>query len=389
MPINYLQVEKSLDTYCQSEDKLQAELKTSLDRLWAQFSDPGLSSSRVREHVERAEAALRTLYCAKPSDEPLLFHKAAPHVPDAYTLVAADGSQIAPSRHRPLQFCLINVGMIKAKHGSGEPPLIETRSELIDHQSLYTSDGALIGEDAVSLFRDLRERTALLDFCMQEPSPVLTLTDGPLNIYQGLLNLEQRAEVDQQIAVLNRQFREREIISVGFIDKPGSEMISRMLALLEVPAENLANYDDRKREHRGVSDRALLKHLLREPGERSAVFEAITLNEQSRSQSQQVMFFYLNISQTREPYLVRVEFPAWIAEREDLVDLVHAVVYADSCVLENHPYPYLLHRAHELAVVSYLEADQIENMLLQRLEAAGLLTGLRSNKEANKQLLKR
>jgi hypothetical protein len=176
---------------------------------------------------------------------------------------------------------------------------------------------------------------------------------------------------------------------VGFIDKPGSEMISRMLALLEVPAENLANYDDRKREHRGVSDRALLKHLLREPGERSAVFEAITLNEQSRSQSQQVMFFYLNISQTREPYLVRVEFPAWIAEREDLVDLVHAVVYADSCVLENHPYPYLLHRAHELAVVSYLEADQIENMLLQRLEAAGLLTGLRSNKEANKQLLKR
>jgi hypothetical protein len=48
----------------------------------------------------------------------------------------------------------------------------------------------------------------------------------------------------------------------------------------------------------------------------------------------------------------------------------------------------LLHRAHELAVITVQEHEQVEAMLLQEYARQGLHAGLHSNKDANKQLLK-
>jgi len=70
------------------------------------------------------------------------------------------------------------------------------------------------------------------------------------------------------------------------------------------------------------------------------------------------------------------------------VDLLHAVIFQEVQVLDRHPYPYLLHRAHELAVITVQEHEQVEAMLLQEYARQGLYAGLHSNKDANKQLLK-
>jgi hypothetical protein len=50
------------------------------------------------------------------------------------------------------------------------------------------------------------------------------------------------------------------------------------------------------------------------------------------------------------------------------------------------PYPYILHRAHELAVVTFEETSQLENMLAGELQARGMDAGVKSNKQSAKDL---
>ena len=95
-----------------------------------------------------------------------------------------------------------------------------------------------------------------------------------------------------------------------------------------------------------------------------------------------VAFFYLNVSTVEDhPWLARVEIPYWISQQQELVGLIHAVLFADAQVLDSHPYPYSLHRAHELAVVKQAEYEEIENLLLAKFPEGSEITGYRSNKD--------
>jgi hypothetical protein len=50
------------------------------------------------------------------------------------------------------------------------------------------------------------------------------------------------------------------------------------------------------------------------------------------------------------------------------------------------PYPYLLHRAHETAVVKFEEKRQIEQLLALELRKGGGEVGSESNKQSAKDL---
>jgi len=352
--------------------------------LWEQFTRLDEDVAALRAKIEKAEAQLRRLYCAKPVSEPLLTHKVAPLPPAGYTLIAADGSQIVPNRHRPVQFGVINVGLIQARLGSGNPPEVSIQSTLLDPEELLNPEGNLIGEDEVALYRDFAERRALLEAALAAQAPVIALTDGLLDIYQQYSAPQLNFQADMR--KIHQQLEARGVISAGYIDKPGAEMLSRMLDLLRTPEMDLITYDDQKRSLRGISDARLLAKLLKEPGERSAVFE--TVSKGAAQTSLKVHFFYINISLGSMPYLARVEYPAWLSAQPELVDLLHAVIFQEVQVLDRHPYPYLLHRAHELAVITVQEHEQVEAMLLQEYARQGLYAGLHSNKDANKQLLK-
>ncbi|MGV7976946.1 MAG: DNA double-strand break repair nuclease NurA [Anaerolineaceae bacterium] len=383
MPVNYPQIEQSLPAYASKEKGYQDLQIAQQEKLWQMFSDPSLEVEAMREKIARAEALLKSLYCAKPVQEKLLTRSPLPALPPAYTLIAADGSQIAPNRHRPVQFCVLNIGMIKIQRGSGRAPEINVLSTLLDHESLFTPDGHLIGEEDVSLFRDLEERKALLDAAVPQEEPIITLTDGPLDVYENITTRRERKQIQVDVEKIHANLEARGVLSAGYIDKPGSELISRMLSVLQVPDAELRAYDDTKREIRGISDAELLKNLLR-AGERSAVFEAVTKGDGKGSLS--VHFFYLNVSGGEEPNLARVEFPAWVSEHPRLVDTLHSVIYHEAMVLDTHPYPYALHRAHELAIITMPEHEQVEAMLVRELAQAGVRVGKRSNKDWNKGL---
>lgn len=383
MPVNYPQIEQSLPAYASLEKGFQELQLAQQEKLWRLFSDPALEVDAMRDKISRAEALLKSLYCAKPVQEKLLTRSPLPALPMSYTLIAADGSQIVPNRHRPVQFCVLNIGMIKIQRGSGRAPEINVLSTLLEHDSLYTPDGRLIGEEDVSLFRDLEERRVLFESAVSDGEPIITLTDGPLDVYENITTRKERAKQLGEVRSIHAHLEARGVLSAGYIDKPGSELISRMLSVLQTPDAELRAYDDTKREIRGISDAELLANLLR-AGERSAVFEAVTKGESKGSLD--VHFFYMNVSGGEQPNLVRVEFPAWVSAHPQLVDILHSVIYHEAMILDSHPYPYALHRAHELAVITMPEHEQVEAMLVRELEQAGARIGKRSNKDWNKGL---
>jgi hypothetical protein len=388
MPVNYFQVENALDDFSKKAKELNSTLEATENELRRQLNAAASHTAEIRERITQAEKLLRTLYCAKPTHEEILSVHDLPPAPENYTLAAADGSQIAPNRHRPLMFCVINVGLIKVRRGSGLEPEIEIHSSLLDHELLFGSDGRVIGEDTVALHRDAAERQALLDFTGTDTGPVFTLTDGPLDVYQGVRGIEERHELLSRLNEIYTAMAARGVVNAGYIDKPGSELLSRMLALLQVPPAELSMWSDQRRTLRGISDARLLTQLLQQPGQRSAIFEAVARNELNKEPRPAVHFFYLNVSQ-EQPYLARVEFPAWVSGQPQLVDWLQAVVYQEAQVLDRHPYPYLLHRAHELAVISFEEHEHVEAMLMQHFTQAGVPNGMPSNKDTTKAFSKR
>jgi NurA-like 5'-3' nuclease len=86
------------------------------------------------------------------------------------------------------------------------------------------------------------------------------------------------------------------------------------------------------------------------------------------SETLRVHFFYLNVGRPEKAYIVRVELPAWVAGNPEKIERLQNVLLEQCRVMSSRPYPYLLHRAHEEAVVHYDEKEQLQRALLQELQ---------------------
>jgi hypothetical protein len=96
-------------------------------------------------------------------------------------------------------------------------------------------------------------------------------------------------------------------------------------------------------------------------------------------------FFYLNVGFPGKPSLARVEVPEWVASHTYQVDLLHGALLEQCRKMGANPFPYALHRAHEIAVVRYEEKRQLEDRIIAEFTGKGLPVGRYSNKQANKE----
>ena len=379
MPLNYASVDNNASHYAEQAKNWLIECKKIAGELNALFNEAASDPEHLRQMIEYAQDIKSTLYLAKPLQEDPLKSYPAPALPHNYTLLSADGSQIVPNRHRALQFGLINIGILTVGFGSGQPPEIKLVSELLDHDEIISDDGNLASEDDIALIRDLRERVLIRDeITAQLTRPILTVTDGPLDIfYRSDIQGKKAQAAQKEVYQLDQHLQQEGILSAGYIDKPGSSMLNNMLEIFK----EFGSEPKLKAEKRRISDRLLLGNRIN-PGERSAVFEIISKRRGDPVDRLRVAFFYLNVSTVKDhPWLARVEIPFWITQQPELVGLIHAILFADALVLDSHPYPYSLHRAHELAIVKQAEYEEIENMLLAKFPENGEITGYRSNKD--------
>ncbi len=120
----------------QREQRLN-ELRQQAHELLERYAgDLDALRDRVSMIVRSHDPSLR---CAVPVNEPLTAHLALPELPPNLTILAADGSQIAPDRHAPVEYCLINVGAVQMRHGTAEPAVTKVTSQLFYAEEIENS----------------------------------------------------------------------------------------------------------------------------------------------------------------------------------------------------------------------------------------------------------
>lgn len=366
------------------ERHLQELRREARDLLNQQAQNIDALVEKVERVVHQYDPSLR---CGVPSSEPLNASFPSPPLPQRATLLAADGSQVYPDRHTEVEYGLINIGVIQMCYGLATKPFTRISSRLYYDEDLYTETG-IISDAMLALRRDLNERTELAKLASQANPPVITFTDGLMEIWGpkdggAEVTSEFQKSLSQYLDVLS-DMRELGVVTAGYVDKPGSNYVVR---LLEVARAGEGELVDIKRFHpfRRVYDTDLYYPLL-EAGERSAIFKVQSPSAKVYTDELALHFFYLNVGRQNHPWVVRVEIPAWVAQDEVKLDDLHAILVHQCQIMGSRPYPYGLHRAHETALVTLQEKEQITQMIAAELRMRGVPVGERSYKQSAKDL---
>jgi hypothetical protein len=338
------------------------------------------------------KAKAKEFGAAIPSHEPIDLRK--PPTPlspyEGGYVIAADGSQIQPDRHGIALYYLINVGSIVLKEGSGETPVPKSTPYLYyKDEDLYEGNRLVQGNllDVRRELAELQELSARVREVASEEdgrgrTPILALADGTLLLW--VLEEEKDRHLDKIKAYVEEmeKIRKAGALLAGFISRPRYSEVVDLLRLMHFGEEPFSHPLHRRPWGR-LTDAALFSFL--PVGWRSALFESPSPLNDYYGESR-IFFFYLNVGGE----IARIEIPAWIALPSyaegsgGLVDLVQAMVLKQC---ENtQGYPYVLERAHELAVIKASEKRSLEEIIERAMFKRGL-SPLVSPKERWKRLV--
>jgi len=388
MPVNFQQVYTRIREIAQGahdNKKVLEERRILARELLAVYAS---ELDYLREKVEKAKEVDINLRVAVPFKESLAACFPPPVTVTDTTIIAADGSQINPDRHAAVQFCIINVGVIAMKLNSGQAPLVTVETELLYGDDLL-KNGSPMSDGMVAMRRDINERIKLDEVSSELEGPIVNLTDGTLELW-GAKGDDPQAYanfVEQYLGVLSR-LHGRGVVTAGYVEKPTADLVINLLEIATADDEQLRKLRSYHPLH-GVSDRWLYgerENPLLPPGHRSAVFGLQSGSEKKYKGALSLHFFYLNVGTEGHPWPVRVEIPKWVAEDSKKLDVLHWILIEQCKMMGSRPYPYLLHRAHETAVVRYEEKQQIEQLLVLELRRIHAEVGDASNKSSAKAL---
>jgi hypothetical protein len=347
---------------------------------------------RLRQRVEQGVRFEQNLRCAVPPDPTLAPQEALdsrhplPTMPAQVTVIAADGSQIPLDRHAEVEYCLINVGAVRQVMGCSQAPQTHIQSQLLFDEALWIGSGT-ITDATLAVMRDRYERTILADLLDGAADPVITFTDGQMELWGALDSSGDTSQFARQLEeYLNalRRMCAAGAVSAGYVVKPHANLVVRLLEVMKVSEIELADIRHQS-PLRGATDLHMFCELL-EPGERSAVFSLQSFSARQYRDELALHFFYLNVGRAGHPALARIEIPLWVAADAQKLDHLHAVLVAQCRMMGSRPYPYLLHRAHETAVVSLEERDQVTQMIVHELYKHGVEVGEKSEKQGLKEV---
>jgi hypothetical protein len=384
MPVNFLEIRSQISEMGKKAKLFEQQHKNLRERAQQTLEEFAERIDLLCETVDKATKENAKLRCAVPVIEALTFSILPTPPEETYTLLAADGSQVNPSRHESINFGVINVGAIRMYPGQSQAPQEFTRTRLLYHDDLYTSIGPLTEGD-VALMRDLNERLILEELAELEELPVIALTDGPLELYYEARESPEFIKRLQKYLDALHSLKRINAAAAGYVDRPRADLVIRLLELMLLDEDSFSQAG-RQRPLQGVTDEELFRQIL-EPGQRSAIFAIQSGTAQRFSGALSLHFFYLNVGREGHPSLGRVEIPAWVASDLSLVNMLHSTLVDQCQVMGSQAYPYALHRAHEIAVVSHDEKSRVQDMITLELYQQGVQIGNTSPKQASKETL--
>lgn len=315
-----------------------------------------------------------------------------PPEPPRHTVLAADGSQIAPSRHEISPYYLINVSRICYRYGTGERALQESEPYLyyreqdlytrVQHQHLRVSEQMIGIERSLMEFRELAKLAKEIG---RQHDPVLALVDGSLySLLPDLTHLPGHVQEQTRARLLEslKALQAARVPVCAYTSQPGKSECLQLLRLMHCPYPSarckISCPPAQEPPCAGLmpmSDRELWQLLL-QPGERSPLFST-TATLPEGFEDQELRFFYLHTGYE----IARLEFPRWVSERREWLEWVHSLSWLQ--VQKGRGYPIALAEAHNQAVIKGPDRAQFYAMLAHRLAGEGSSVAL-SYKELKK-----
>jgi len=340
----------------------------------------------------------------------------APSRPTPVTVVATDGSQIYPDRHVEPAYFLLNIGRVAFQYGTTEPPTLDAVPDLRfadDLDEHFDEVLASMTTEIVSALRDEQELAELLALARDRrfaDRPLVALADGTLIrwMLRGMQNRVVEEALIERYTGMLRDFMADELPIASYISMPGNtELVnllrfylgelddnreqpiargdgaSRSQAMRAVPLGETGTRESAEGPRlAGLLDRHVVRAIL-QPGQRSAVFGSTSHIQRQYPEGNEICYFYLNVPVTKhDSEIARIEIPAWVADRSELVDRIHATVMSEC--RKGEGYPLVLAEAHERAVIRAPERESFQRLLDRTLRRAGLPSS-RSRKRSSKQ----
>lgn len=342
-------------------------------------------------------AAARTTWLMAGLPGGLVRRYPLPGMPDEFTVLAADGSHIELDRHRSPRCFLLNIGSVALRYGPSPSAVLDSRPRLY-----YTGEDLVLtppgpgGREQViegtllGIKRGVEECRGLVELAVTLPpgSTTLALLDGTLVLWglEAYPEFVSRALLEEGLLpclqAMRRLNESRKLALASYISLPGSTEVTNTLRVALCPSEAPDCDHCPSAEGRdcdavaGLTDRELFAGLLGE-GERSELFSSESAVVNKYYGAHDINFCYLGVGDE----IARVEMPAWVAARRDLLNLAHALVF-DQC-RRGHGYPVALSEAHEKAVVTAADRESFWRLVETSL-AAEHLPGYRSLKSRRK-----
>ena len=301
--------------------------------------------------------------------------------PANYHVVAADGSSVAPDRHSPVRFYIINAGYAILRYGEHPSAILDSSPQLyFRDEDLYLDPllrRAPIEGSRLSAKMCLVEMQTLWEASGRvHGTSLVALRDGSL-ITWGLQN-EDPAFVQQQF--LGRflgyldNLQAQAIPVVSYVSHPGSRDVVNSLRVWLCRRDAMDCDDCLPTEAAGIcramagfTDRELFGML--GVGERSDVFESRSAILEQYG-AHRIHFFYMNVGGE----VVRLEAPRWVTEDPEMLSLSQALIY-DQCLRSamHPPYPPSLQEAHEQAIISSADRRVIDVIVQRALAEKGFV----------------
>ncbi len=314
------------------------------------------------------------------TDAPLDAYTRAEEYPgQGAILVGVDGSQIYPDRHSAVLYYLIQVGGLIFRYDGGTPTPQQEATLHFENEELYNALGLLISKSAIGMEREVREVAYLADLSESiratDPSaPLFALTDGPLLWSYGERRKEESRALFDYLQAMTR-LREARALPAGYIDRPGGRAVLDLLWASRLAPHDLPGKLDQNPLH-PLTDLDLMAQVL-PPHARTSWFRRPTPTNRTHAQhGHEIWFCYLNVGASA-PVIARLEAPAWAVEKEEGeaaapdIARLHAALRHQAHVLQG--YPYVLARAHEVALVTTQDKAALDQELQRRLIAQGIV----------------
>ncbi|MBW4673898.1 MAG: DNA double-strand break repair nuclease NurA [Desmonostoc geniculatum HA4340-LM1] len=331
----------------------------------------------------------RILFANATPVEPLETCIDIPVPPKIHTVIATDGSQIAPNHHEIAYCYLLNIGRVVLHYGQNRHPLLDSLPEVFYRpEDLYMSrQWGIRTEEWMSFRRTASETTVLAELACaaKAEAPALAMVDGSL-IYWFLeqLPMDARDRILPPILEAWQQMRDAQIPLMGYLSASRNIESTNFLRLLACPhpAPDCKSHCPNQLEKvpckifEQLRDTTLWATRL-QPGQRSALWRSN--NHILELYGDQIIYFcYVHVGTE----IARIEIPAWVAQDTTMLNQALGLMLAQ--VQKGYGYPVAIAEAHNQAVVKGGDKARFFALLEQQMIKAGLKNVGTSYKEARK-----